>query len=183
MNLPAILKCGMGNAERGIFRSPAGCLARIPHSAFDWLPDLDSHQDKRLNRPPCYFDTIWQKLVCAAGIAPAVPWFQARNVAATPRAGRPGDSRKAGDLFCRDGSRTPWSPGSIVGLGGLEGSCTLSLPADNGSLSLIELRVQMVGSAGKTPVVASGMLDDAQVKAGYPGHFPKLVAGMGVTPI
>src|SRR3954464_2798804 len=26
------------------------------------LPDLDSHQDKRLNRPPCYFDTIWQWL-------------------------------------------------------------------------------------------------------------------------
>src|SRR5262245_11616134 len=25
-----------------------------------WLPDLDSHQDKRLNRPPCYFHTIWQ---------------------------------------------------------------------------------------------------------------------------
>src|SRR2546422_4789148 len=25
-----------------------------------WLPDLDSHQDKRLNRPPCYFDTTWQ---------------------------------------------------------------------------------------------------------------------------
>src|SRR5437667_9439975 len=24
------------------------------------LPDLDSHQDKRLNRPPCYFHTIWQ---------------------------------------------------------------------------------------------------------------------------
>src|SRR5437867_10640939 len=25
-----------------------------------WLPDLDSHQDKRFNRPPCYFDTTWQ---------------------------------------------------------------------------------------------------------------------------
>src|SRR5262245_52096374 len=28
----------------------------------NWLPDLDSHQDKRLNRPPCYFDTIWQRI-------------------------------------------------------------------------------------------------------------------------
>ena len=26
----------------------------------NWLPGLDSHQDKRLNRPPCYFDTTWQ---------------------------------------------------------------------------------------------------------------------------
>src|SRR5204862_5640228 len=26
----------------------------------NWLPDLDSHQDKRFNRPPCYFDTTWQ---------------------------------------------------------------------------------------------------------------------------
>ena len=25
-----------------------------------WLPDLDSHQDKRFNRPSCYFDTTWQ---------------------------------------------------------------------------------------------------------------------------
>ena len=32
-----------------------------------WLPDLDSHQDKRLNRPPCYFDTTWQWLIGAAG--------------------------------------------------------------------------------------------------------------------
>src|ERR1043166_2274393 len=26
----------------------------------NWLPDLDSHQDKRFNKPPCYFDTTWQ---------------------------------------------------------------------------------------------------------------------------
>ena|ERR1051325_3794760 len=32
-----------------------------------WLPDLDSHQDKRLNRPPCYFDTTWQFEIGAAG--------------------------------------------------------------------------------------------------------------------
>ncbi len=37
-----------------------------------WLPDLDSHQDKRLNRPPCYFDTIWQWLVLPAGFPPAL---------------------------------------------------------------------------------------------------------------
>ena len=35
-----------------------------------WLPDLDSHQDKRLNRPPCYFDTTWQLSIGAAGRTP-----------------------------------------------------------------------------------------------------------------
>ena len=45
------------------------------------------------------------KLVSAAGLAPAIPRFQAEHVAATPRAG-----------------------------GGLEGSCTLNSPADNGAL-------------------------------------------------
>ena len=35
-----------------------------------WLPDLDSHQDKRLNRPPCYFDTTWQ-MALPTGFPPA----------------------------------------------------------------------------------------------------------------
>src|SRR6266478_4713303 len=40
-------------------RSEQGRLLLTLHPE-KWLPDLDSHQDKRLNRPPCYFDTIWQ---------------------------------------------------------------------------------------------------------------------------
>ncbi len=42
---------------------PAGSLGfrdrgitSLPTIRTNWLPDLDSHQDKRLNRPPCYFD-------------------------------------------------------------------------------------------------------------------------------
>src|SRR5436309_2591375 len=40
-------------------RSERGRLLLTLHPE-KWLPDLDSHQDKRLNRPPCYFDTTWQ---------------------------------------------------------------------------------------------------------------------------
>src|SRR3954470_16502641 len=40
-------------------RSEQGRLLLTLHPE-NWLPDLDSHQDKRLNRPPCYFDTTWQ---------------------------------------------------------------------------------------------------------------------------
>ena len=46
---------------------PAGSLGfrdrgitSLPTIRANWLPGLDSHQDKRLNRPPCYFDTTWQ---------------------------------------------------------------------------------------------------------------------------
>ena len=52
--LPAFQKCGIRNAECEMksSRTP-GCL--VPRSAFHtprskWLPDLDSHQDKRFNR-------------------------------------------------------------------------------------------------------------------------------------
>src|SRR5579862_9746385 len=43
-----------------------------------------------------------RKLVSAAGLAPAVPRFQAEHVAATPRAVCPGDSARAGGLFWSD---------------------------------------------------------------------------------
>src|SRR5689334_1066351 len=42
-------------------RSEQGRLLLTLHPE-KWLPGLDSHQDKRLNRPPCYFDTTWQWL-------------------------------------------------------------------------------------------------------------------------
>ena len=42
----------LGFRDRGI--------STLPTIRANWLPDLDSHQDKRLNRPPCYFDTTWQ---------------------------------------------------------------------------------------------------------------------------
>ena len=50
-------------------RSEQGRLLLTLHPE-KWLPDLDSHQDKRLNRPPCYFDTTWQIEIGAAGRIP-----------------------------------------------------------------------------------------------------------------
>lgn len=38
----------------------AACRISCTLGAENRLPDLDSHQDTRLNRPPCYFDTIRQ---------------------------------------------------------------------------------------------------------------------------
>ena len=43
------------------------------------------------------------KLVSAVGFAPAVTRSQAGHVAATPRAGRPGDPKDTGDLFHGEG--------------------------------------------------------------------------------
>ena len=40
----------------------------------------------------------------------------------------------------------------------------------------------MVGSAGNAPAVASGMLGDTAFTVRLPGHFPKLVAGVGIAP-
>jgi hypothetical protein len=67
--------------------------------------------------------------------------------------------------------------------GGPEGSRTLNSPADNGALCCLSYRSGMVGSAGNAPVVASGMFGDTRITAGLPDHLPRLVAGMGVTPI
>src|SRR6185436_19805722 len=50
-------------------RSEQGRLLLTLHPE-KWLPDLDSHQDKRLNRPPCYFDTTWQ-MALPTGFTPA----------------------------------------------------------------------------------------------------------------
>src|SRR5438552_14412953 len=74
----------------------------------------------------------------AAGLAPAVPRFQAEHVAATPRAGRPG-VRGAHRGLCFMGMAGPThlepeSRGKIYKIGALDGTCTHTLPADNGLL-------------------------------------------------
>ena len=54
---------GVGNAPtsaKPILFSRQVQPAYICLPSKNWLPDLDSHQDKRFNKPPCYFDTIWQ---------------------------------------------------------------------------------------------------------------------------
>ena len=75
------------------------------------------------------------KLVSAAGLAPAVTRSQAGRVAATPCAGRPGvHAGTPGTYFMGNAGPTHLEPVSRGKIGGSEGTCTLSLPADNGSL-------------------------------------------------
>src|SRR5205809_7542271 len=78
------------------------------------------------------------KLVSAAGITPAVPWSQAKDVAATPRAGRPARLGRTGDFVSWGELRDPHTlnlcPAARFEIGGPEGSCTLNPPADNGAL-------------------------------------------------
>src|SRR5437588_13086664 len=52
--------CTLVAARKHPTRSEQGRLLLTMHPE-NWLPDLDSHQDKRFNRPTCYFDTTWQK--------------------------------------------------------------------------------------------------------------------------
>jgi hypothetical protein len=58
--------------------------------------------------------------------------------------------------------------------GGPEGTRTLSLPADNGLLWLVELRIQkMVGGAGNAPVVTSDVIFfDTGFTDRQPGRLP-----------
>ena len=57
--LPSVKWSGWQELHLRPPRSEQGRLLLTLHPE-KWLPDLDSHQDKRLNRPPCYFDTTWQ---------------------------------------------------------------------------------------------------------------------------
>ena len=74
-------------------------------------------------------------MVSAAGLAPALPRFQAEHVAAIPRAENSGRL-----IFGNVGveKRNAENPGhrhrGEIETGGLEGIRTLSLPADNGLL-------------------------------------------------
>ena len=58
-------------------RSEQGRLLLTLHPE-KWLPDLDSHQDKRLNRPPCYFDTTWQNAGAAGRNRTCIDPFRRR---------------------------------------------------------------------------------------------------------
>src|SRR5947207_9345957 len=90
------------------------------------------------------------KLVSAAGLAPAVPRFQAEHVAATPRAGRPGvRGAHRGLVFMgmRDPHTLNLSPAArFTKIGALDGTCTHTLPADNGLLFYFSYESEMVGS-------------------------------------
>ena len=67
--------------------------------------------------------------------------------------------------------------------GGPEGTCTLSLPADNGLLCQLSYESEMVGSGGNAPLVTSDFLLRHWFYRPAAGTLPlKLVAGVGVTP-
>jgi hypothetical protein len=64
--------------------------------------------------------------------------------------------------------------------GGSEGTCTLSLPADNGLLWLVELRIQkLVGGAGNAPVVTSDNCLRHRFYRPAAGTPPKVGSGGG----
>ena len=83
----------------------------------------------------------------------------------------PADSGRTGGCF----GETDFSHlerGSPWEIGGPEGTCTLSPPADNGALCSLSYGSEMVGSAGNAPAVASGLFEDTGFTVRQPGHFP-----------
>ena len=84
------------------------------------MPDIFDHDSKL-------------KLVSAAGVAPAIPRSQAECVAATLRADAPSGFKNAG-VEIRDAETLGIGLAVRLEIGGPEGTCTLSLPADNGLL-------------------------------------------------
>ena len=74
------------------------------------------------------------KLVSAAGIAPAIPRFQAEHVAATPRAEDPERLNGCVGVEMCDAETLGISLAARCEIGGPGGSCTLNPPADNGAL-------------------------------------------------
>ena len=73
------------------------------------------------------------KMVSAGRFALPLPPFRTENVAATPRAVCPGDWRAPGAWFGWIRTLASLKPGPGEN-DGPEGTCTLSLPADNGLL-------------------------------------------------
>jgi hypothetical protein len=137
---PGITKRGIRSAEWGKRRRR--CIrAFIPHSALP-TPHSEIGAAGRIptcigplrRRMPHVFSHGSFEMVSAAGFAPAVTRSQAEHVAATPRAVRPGHSVSAGVFgFVETGWAIPWnSHPSKIGAPG--GTCTRTLPADNGLL-------------------------------------------------
>lgn len=125
----------------------AACRISCTLGAESWLPDLDSHQDTRLNRPPCYFDTIRQD--------------SSGGIAARRSLGMRNAPSLGGD--------------SAVGTGGPDGTCTRNRPADNGALWRLsygsmnwwETLVTLQSSS-------SGRFGDGGSTARWPERFPKM---------
>src|SRR5881409_1247235 len=118
----------------------------------------------------CSATTAILKMVSAAGFAPAVTRSQAGHVAATPRAVRPGVlGAHRGLCFMGIAGPThlePESRGKIYKIGALDGTCTHTLPADNGLLFYSATRAKWwevlvtlqssLPACLKTPVLQTG---------------------------
>src|SRR5262249_41061305 len=94
----------------------------------------------------------------------------------------PGEWLVPGACFCGDGISAPWNahPSEIWRFGGLEGTCTLSLPADNGLLRSLsyESKRGLVGSAGNAPVRRfRHIFYDARFTVEQPDHLPGIGSG------
>lgn len=94
-------------AEVGNGRSRFLPTSHFQLPTLNWLPDPDSHRDRRLNRPPCYFDTIRQETSGGAN------------------AGRGMGKRTSPSLVGE----------SAVGTGESDGTGTCNPPADSGTIS------------------------------------------------
>ena len=138
----ALLLCQPSAMVRVAGVAPATSSFRTRPSAADitpwnWLPDLDSHQDKRLNRPPCYFDTTWQRFYLAlpTGIAPASIRLEDECLIYSATAAF-GNGQRGRICTCDPSvpSRVRWLLRYALKNGGPEGICTLNPPADNGAL-------------------------------------------------
>ena len=123
-------------------------------------------------------------MVSAAGLAPAIPRFQAEHVAPTPRAGNPEITHTSVRGHGEHGALNPGTVrrGEIRKLADPKGLAPSTLPQTTGRSTLSYGSSEMVGSAGNAPVVASGFLSDTAVTVRQPDHFPGKVAGVGVAP-
>src|ERR1043166_5906919 len=98
-----------------------------------------------------YSTTAAFKLVSAERFALPITPSRTENVAATPRAVAPANGWRRGLGSCGDGDRVPWNTYSIGDLADPKGLAPSAFPQTTGC-SAVELRVQMVGSAGNAPV-------------------------------
>src|SRR5262249_21143696 len=127
-----------------------------------------------------YSATAALKLVSAAGLAPAVPRFQAEHVAATPRAVRPNWLRSS-----RWGTRItrPQTLAMALKVRIRNWRSRRDLHPHSSRRQrvafLFSYRSRMVGSAGNAPVVASSLFDDIGFTDRQPDHLPLIGSGSG----
>src|SRR5437762_856597 len=108
------------------------------------MPDVFDHGSGRDGLMECWVSGLMRNT--GAGINPTI------HVSNTPF--RKWSARQ--DLHLRSlGPKPSALAATLRADGGLEGSCTLNPPADNGALCWLSYESEMVGGAGNAPVVTS----------------------------